>query len=255
MEAPPVETVNPASNGWLEVYNDRLERMNSAEDEALRAHFEAEVNLIKLTLAQMGITPEGTPPGSNGAEITEGEEDPLDPPYEPPGRKPPNDETYGGGGEFSGTFPPVLEPYRDIIMEAAAQTGVPPELLAAQILQESGGDPNAVSINPQMGTTDRGLMQVSEAVFEGLKQTYPEIFGNRSHDEISTDPELAIMAGAYHMKDLYEQFGDWDVALRGYVSGTNGINVNDAHDSSYSPGTDPNYVTLVNQKLAAIEGA
>jgi soluble lytic murein transglycosylase-like protein len=236
--------------------------MNNAEDAALKAHFQAELDVMKLTLNQMGITPpdsspedvdtpEGKVPQKRGNnEVPDELDENPDLNLRQKSRTPLTDTET----EFTGTLPPELERWRDLILQAAEATGVPAERIAAQIMQESGGDPDAVSTNPQMGTTDRGLMQVSSAVFDGLKANYPEIFGKRSHSEISTDPELAIMAGAYHMKDLYEKYGDWDVALRAYVSGETGINVNNPQDASYSPGTDPQYVNLVNKRLVAITG-
>ncbi|WP_408889292.1 lytic transglycosylase domain-containing protein [Myxococcus faecalis] len=123
-----------------------------------------------------------------------------------------------GSGKLGGNLPPGLEKFRSAIESAAAKTGVPAEMLAAQIWQESRGDLAAVTTNGGNGLTDTGLMQVNPNTFKELQAKHPELAGK----DLS-DPATNILAGACYMKDMKEQFGGWDLALRAYNSGPNGV--------------------------------
>uniref|UniRef100_UPI001142FFE0 lytic transglycosylase domain-containing protein n=1 Tax=Myxococcus sp. AB025B TaxID=2562794 RepID=UPI001142FFE0 len=123
-----------------------------------------------------------------------------------------------GSGKLGGNLPPGLEKFRSAIESAAAKTGVPAEMLAAQIWQESRGDLAAVTTNGGNGLTDIGLMQVNPNTFKELQAKHPELAGK----DLS-DPATNILAGACYMKDMKEQFGGWDLALRAYNSGPNGV--------------------------------
>jgi hypothetical protein len=118
-----------------------------------------------------------------------------------------------GNESIGPKVPSALQPFQQEIAAAAKQTGVPASLLGAQILQESSGNPNAVTTNPALGLADTGLMQVDSATFAGLQKQYPDLLGGKS----VSDPATNIMAGALLDAQLLKQNnGNTSAALTAY---------------------------------------
>jgi hypothetical protein len=112
----------------------------------------------------------------------------------------------GGGGTttVSSTSLPAFVPeqYREAILRSAARWGVPPPLMAGQLMAESGFDPNAGS---PAGAQGIAQFMPSTAAFYGLTNPY--------------DPVAAINAEAHLMHDLLHQFGSPELALAAYNAG------------------------------------
>jgi soluble lytic murein transglycosylase-like protein len=156
----------------------------------------------------------------------------------------------GGSGDakLGPGFPKQLEQFKGAIESAAAKAGVPANMLAGQIWQESRGNIEAITTNGGNGLSDTGLMQVNPNTFGELQAKHPELQGKNL-----ADPETNILAGAFYMKDMNEQFGgNWDLALRGYNSGPNGVDRNDPRALPAGTG-DATYVDKVNSFWKTIE--
>jgi hypothetical protein len=97
-------------------------------------------------------------------------------------------------------FVPVR--YREPILRSAAHWGVPPALMAGQLMAESGFDPN---VGSPAGAQGIAQFMPSTAAAYGLTNPY--------------DPIAAIEAEAHLMHDLLEQFGSPELALAAYNAG------------------------------------
>lgn len=245
--------------------NDPSSSIEDTEQEIIEEIEQLFEELLQLTDQQLGggkNSPEHTPGGGGGGKghghyhmptshneksvTPHGSHEPITTTDIPPIDTPPtdtNNDTPLVKGKYSesdlGTLPPALKPFENDILNAANKSGVPPNVLAAQIYQESRGQINAGSTNQGTGLTDAGLMQVDPATFEALRKEHPDLGPNLS------DPATNILAGAYYDEDMANKFGgSIPLMLRAYNSGPNGVDRNDPNAIPAGTG-DPNYVKLV----------
>lgn len=120
---------------------------------------------------------------------------------------PAGDAVAAGGGGASATTStslPSFVParYREPILRSAARWGVPPALMAGQLMAESGFDPN---VGSPAGAQGIAQFMPSTAAAYGLTNPY--------------DPIAAIDAEAHLMSDLLHQFGSPELALAAYNAG------------------------------------
>jgi membrane-bound lytic murein transglycosylase F len=107
-----------------------------------------------------------------------------------------------------------LPAYRDMIIKAADETGVPPLLLAAVIYRESRFKPDAVS-----ATRVRGIMQLTTATANMLGVD-------------RNDPAQCIMGGARYLRSIWDDLADkdlggwdrWFMTLAAYNQGPGSLN-------------------------------
>lgn len=115
--------------------------------------------------------------------------------------------------EVSSNYPDTILQWCDLITSYSRQRGLSPDLIAAVMLQESGGDPGAYSSSGAVG-----LLQVMPR--DGLAADF--ICGNRpcfsSRPTIQEleDPEYNIQYGTGMLANLLDKYGNIRDALAAY---------------------------------------
>jgi soluble lytic murein transglycosylase-like protein len=119
----------------------------------------------------------------------------------------------GQSCSFSANYPASIQAWCGQIEKYAQKHGVDPRLVAAVMLQESGGDPQAYSHSGAVG-----LLQVmpSDGLAAAFMCANGPCFANRPAMEKLFDPEFNIAYGTRMLASLYERYGDWREALRAY---------------------------------------
>lgn len=121
--------------------------------------------------------------------------------------------TSNGECTLSSSYPDSVRQWCDLIVRYAGENGLEANLVAAVILQESGGNPKAFSKSGAVG-----LMQVMPN--DGLASSFMCINGpcfsaRPSTDELY-DPEFNISYGTRMLSALINKKGDVREALRSY---------------------------------------
>lgn len=105
--------------------------------------------------------------------------------------------------------------YAGTITAHAENYDLPPDLVAAVIMQESGFDARARS-----GAGAVGLMQLTPDTAKGIAQYTG---GARFVEEDLLDPEINIRYGCWYLRNLHEKFDDrgrgYDLTLAAYNAG------------------------------------
>jgi len=226
----------------------------NAETPVLREHYRRELLVCQPTLTALGIPWQGGAPpvtavappvGGVFAEVRDpvainGEPRPL------PIKTVSHNPAGAGGTTLAGNIPEALLPLKDWIEAASRATGVPANLIAAMVWQESRGAIHAVSLNSGNGLTDVGLLQINPNTYATkIKAVHPELGDAR-------DPANNIQAGAWYMLELKERFGTWPLALRAYNSGENGVDTNNPDAIPAGTG-DATYVVKVMKFWATLD--
>lgn len=95
---------------------------------------------------------------------------------------------------------------QSLLNQAASQYNIPPQLLYSVAYQESRLNPTAKSSAGAIG-----VMQLMPTTAASLGVTDPY------------DPQQNINGGAKYLAQLYQQFGDWSLALAAYNAGPGNV--------------------------------
>ena len=114
---------------------------------------------------------------------------------------------------ISKNYPDSIQRWCSLIEEYAQQNNLDPELVAAVILQESGGQPDAYSKSGAVG-----LMQVMprDGIAAGFICPNGPCFANRPPMGDLFDPEYNISYGCSMLSSLYNKYGNMRDALKAY---------------------------------------
>lgn len=91
----------------------------------------------------------------------------------------------------------IPEKFKGLVMNAAAEYGIPLPILVALIWSESRYDENALNFNSN-GTYDEGLLQLNSANYYEFKQRF-----NNNKDYNPNDPQQNIRIGCKYLIWIY----------------------------------------------------
>jgi soluble lytic murein transglycosylase-like protein len=125
----------------------------------------------------------------------------------------PQDAPVSGDCQVSPAFPERVRQWCGVITRMAQAEGLPADLIAAVIWQESGGDPQAISRSGAVG-----LMQVMPR--DGTAASFTCVngpcFSGRPHSGQLRDPEFNVEYGTQMLAKLFERHGNLRDALKAY---------------------------------------
>lgn len=114
---------------------------------------------------------------------------------------------------ISSTYPQSVQQWCELVTQYAVQNGLDPNLIAAVMLQESGGNSDAYSKSGAVG-----LMQVMPR--DGLAASFMckngPCFSSRPSMSELYNPEFNIAYGTHMLSGLIQQKGDVREALKSY---------------------------------------
>jgi hypothetical protein len=122
-------------------------------------------------------------------------------------------EGSDGSCSLGSGFPESIRQWCSLIEKYAGESGVDPNLVAAVMLQESGGNPRAYSKSGAVG-----LMQVmpNDGLAAGFMCINGPCFASRPSSDELYDPEFNISYGTRMLSGLINKNGDIREALRAY---------------------------------------
>lgn len=129
------------------------------------------------------------------------------------------------------TLPTRATPYADQIAQSSAQYGLPDNLLAALLNQESGFKPDVIDGR-----------RSSSAGAQGIAQFMPATSADLGIDPLN--PAEAIPGAAKYLRSLYDQVGTWAAALAAYNWGVGNVK---RKGIAAAPAETRNYVASISQ--------
>lgn len=114
-------------------------------------------------------------------------------------------ESSSNSCEMSNKFSESILQWCSLITKYAKEQNIDPNLIGAVMLQESGGNPNAISV-----TMATGLMQVEP------RDSGYAVFVNRPSMQELLDPEFNIKYGVGMLANLNNKYGNMRDALFHY---------------------------------------
>lgn len=140
-------------------------------------------------------------------------------------------EADSSGCSIPPSYPDSILQWCQSIEQVAAYYGLDPSLVAAVMLQESGGDPEAYSKSGAVG-----LMQVmpSDGLAEGFMCINGPCFSSRPTTEELLDPHFNIDYGTGLLSGLISKYGDIREGLRAYGPMNSGYSYADIVLAIYS---------------------
>jgi soluble lytic murein transglycosylase-like protein len=115
-------------------------------------------------------------------------------------------------------------PFLDVARSAAQRHQIPEDLFLRLVQQESGWNPNAVSVKGALG-----LAQLMPQTARGLGVDPRDVMQN-------------LEGGARYLKTQYDKFGDWRLALAAYNAGPEAV---ERYDGIPPYNETQNYVRVI----------
>ncbi len=114
---------------------------------------------------------------------------------------------------LSPKYPEAILQWCQSVQRYATKYSVDPNLLAAVMLQESGGDPDAYSSSGAVG-----LMQImpKDGIAADFNCINGPCFASRPSMDELFDPEFNLDFGSKMLLQLFEKYGNWHDALKAY---------------------------------------